>query len=425
MRKKSKEKGIKRFFRTLGPGFITGASDDDPSGIATYAQTGAMFGYRQLWLTWATFPFMIAVQEMCGRIGVVTGKGLAGVIRTHYGKKLLFGAVLLLFVANTVNIGANLGAMAASAELLLPGPFLSWLIAFTILIVVLQVFIPYQRYAKFLKFLALSIFAYVIVGFFVKADWSAVFKSFVLPSFSFSSGFLINVVAFLGTTISPYLFFWQTDEEAEEEVAKGKLKDIGTGVPKFSPKDIKDMKADTFVGMLSSNLVSFFIILVAAATLHQNGITHIETADQAALMLRPIAGDFAFAFFAAGIIGTGLLSIPVLAGSASYALSESLGWHEGLSKRFSQARGFYGVIIFATAVGFFVNFSPVPPFQMLYYTAVLNGIAAPPLIFLILKIANDRKIMGGYVNSGKANVFGYLTATIMSVSVLMLFVFLF
>lgn len=407
-----------RFLKVLGPGFITGASDDDPSGIATYAQTGAIFGYKNLWLTWVTLPFMIVVQEMCGKIGIVTGKGLSGVIKEHYGKSLLFCAVLLLFIANTVNIGADLGAMASSAQLLFPGSFLLWLIFFTVFIVALQVFVPYRRYAKILKYLAFSLLAYVVTAFFVTADWWSVFRGLFPLSISVSPEFLMNVVAFLGTTISPYLFFWQTGEEVEDEVVKGEIKEIGNGVPKFSRLDIDDMKKDTMVGMIFSQVVCFFIILTTAATLHQAGITDIKTADQAAFALLPFAGQYAFLLFAAGIIGVGLLSVPVLAGSASYAVTESLGWREGLGNRFREARGFYVVIILACLFGFFVNFTAIPPFEMLYYAAVINGIAAPPLLFLILRISGNRKIMGEYTSSFASKVFGYAIVVIMALSVI-------
>lgn len=426
MAQKSPKNGrFRRFWRILGPGLITGASDDDPSGIATYAQTGALFGYRNLWLALFSLPFMTAVQQMCGKIGIVTGKGLAGIIRERYGNTVLFGAVFSLFLANTVNIGADLGAMAASARLLLPGPFLFWLFFFAALIVLLQVFIPYRRYAKILKYLAFTLLAYVAASFFVKADWGAVARGTFLPVISPSPEFWMNVVAFLGTTISPYLFFWQASEEVEEEVAKGELREMGKGIPRFSRRDVEDMRKDTVVGMIFSNLVSFFIILTTAATLNANGITDIDTADQAAMALLPFAGQYAFLLFAAGIIGTGLLAVPVLAGSASYAVSESLGWREGLGRKFSRARGFYGVIVLACLVGLFVNFLPVSPMKMLYYAAVLNGIIAPLLLFFILRIAGDRRVMGEYANSKTMNALGSATVALMSLAVVSLFFFLF
>ena len=426
MEKPAKNGRFRRFLGVLGPGFVTGASDDDPSGIATYAQTGAIFGHRQLWLTWAALPFMVAIQEMCGKIGIVTGKGLSGVIKEHYGKPLLFGAVLLLFLANTVNIGADLGAMASSARLLFPGSFFAWLLFFTALIVALQVFVPYRRYAKILKYLAFSLLAYVVAAFFVNADWREVWSGLFPLSLSFSSAFLMNVVAFLGTTISPYLFFWQTDEEVEDEVVRGEIQEMGKGIPKFSSRDIADMKKDTVAGMVFSQIVCFFIIFTTAATLNAHGVTDIQTADQAALALLPFAGQYAFLLFAAGVLGVGLLSVPVLAGSASYAVAESLGWREGLGKKFMQARGFYVVIILACFLGFFVNFLGVPPFQMLYYAAIINGIAAPPLIFLILRISGNRKIMGEYASRGSAKFLGYTIAIVMSLAaVALIYFFLF
>jgi NRAMP (natural resistance-associated macrophage protein)-like metal ion transporter len=404
---------LKRLFKSIGPGFITGAADDDPSGILTYAQTGAQFGYRQLWIVLFSLPFMIAIQEMCGRIGMVTGKGLAGVIRLHYGRTLLMGSVGLLFIANAVNIGADLGAMASSAQLLFGLPFLFWLAAIAITTLLLEVFIPYPTYSRYLKYLTLSLFAYVAVAFLVKQDWLAVVRSLITPSFSWDEAFLFNIVAIFGTTISPYLFFWQADEEVEEEVERGQLKEMGKGKPKITMADVSDMKIDTSVGMVFSNLVTFFIIVTAASTLPLAGITTIETAAQGAEALRPVAGSFASWLFALGIIGTGLLAVPVLAGSASYAIAESFGWKEGLSRTLRQAQGFYAVIALATLTGCLVNFIGVPPFRMLYYTAVLNGVIAPPLMVFILLIANSEKIMGKYRNHGVSNVLGWVIAVFM------------
>lgn len=400
-------KKIKNFFKRLGPGFITGASDDDPSGIATYSQTGAVFGYKQLWTTFFVFPFMVVVQEICGRIGMVTGKGLAGVIKINYPKRILFTTVFILFFANTVNIGANLGAMAASLELLINLPFIFWLIVVTILIVVLEVFISYKTYAKFLKLLTLSLFAYIITAFLVKQDWPQILKNISIPYFSFDRSYLLNIVAILGTTISPYLFFWQAGEEVEEEVEHHKLRMMGKGSPRISKKDIREMRWDTTLGMLFSQIVTFFIIITTASTLNKNEIFNIQTADQAALALRPLAGEFTYLIFAIGIVGTGLLAVPILAGSASYAISESFGWKEGLYRKFGQAKGFYEVIIIATLVGVLINLTPIKPFQMLYYTAVLNGIAAPILLVMIMLIANNKKIMGNHTNSKFSNIFGW------------------
>lgn len=410
------EKKLKKLFSRLGPGFITGASDDDPSGIATYSQTGAQFGYSQLWTALFSFPFMTIVQEMCGRIGMVTGKGLSGVVRKHYPRPVLYFSVTLLLFANTVNIGADLGAMASAGQLLIGVPFIFWLLPITLLTLVLEVFVSYKVYAKFLKYLTFSLFAYVIAAFVVKQDWPQVIKSTALPAFTPNKDYLLNIIAILGTTISPYLFFWQTGEEVEEEVESHKIVAMGKGVPKITKIDIKEMRYDTISGMFFSNIVMFFIIVTVASTLHSQGINTIDTASQAALALKPIAGPFAFVLFAAGIIGTGLLAVPVLAGSASYAISEAVGWKEGLYRKLKQAHGFYGVITMATIVGLLVNFTGVPPFKMLYYTAVLNGLIAPPLMILILLVSSNPQIMGKYTNSSFSNLMGVLITAVMTIA---------
>lgn len=413
-------KKIKKFLSVLGPGFITGASDDDPSGIAAYSQTGAMFGYTQLWTALFTIPFMSVIQETCGRIGMVTGRGIAGVIREHYSKKLLYFAVTILLIANTVNIGADLGAMASSAQLLVNLPFVVLLLIMTAVTLILEIFVPYVTYAKVLKYLAFTLLTYVVIAFIVKQDWQKIALSTFVPTITFSREYILNIVAILGTTISPYLFFWQADEEVEEEVAKGKIHSMGGGVPHVSARDIKDLRYDTIVGMVISNLVMFFIIVTNASTLGVLGIKNIETANQAAVALKPIAGDLAFVLFAAGIIGMGLLAVPILAGSASYAVAETMKWREGLSLKFKQAHGFYGVITIATIVGLIVNFTSVKPFTMLYYTAILNGIAAPPLLIIIMLIANNKKIMGSYVNGRFSNILGWSITGIMTIAAIFL-----
>ena len=405
----------RNYLKKLGPGFITGASDDDPSGIGTYSQTGAQFGYGQLWTALFTFPFMSVIQEMCGRIGLVTGRGLSAIIRTHYARPILYGALLLLVIANTINIGADLGAMAAAGNLLVGDiPFIYWLIGMTVLSLLLQVFVSYRVYSRYLKWLTLSLLAYIITAFVIHIDWAHVLRATLVPSIAFDKDYILNIVAILGTTISPYLFFWQAGEEVEEEVAKHKLAGMLSRRPKISRADIREMRWDTVSGMLFSNVVMFFIIAVTASTLAPHGITHINTADQAAQALRPLAGNFAYVLFAAGIIGTGLLAVPVLAGSASYAIAEAFGWKEGLYRKFRQAHGFYGVITLATLVGLLVNFTPIKPFEMLYYTAVLNGLCAPPLMVLIMLIANNKKIMGSHTNSGFFNILGWIITAVMA-----------
>ncbi len=411
----------KSWLKRIGPGFITGAADDDPSGIATYAQTGVQFGYGQLWTSLFSFPFMAAVQEMCGRIGMVTGQGLSTVVRRHYARPVLFAAVLLLLAANTVNIGADLGAMAASAQLVFGVPFAVWLLGLTALTLVLEVFVSYPRYAKFLKYLTLSLFGYVIAAFLVKQDWRAAAVSTFLPMFQWNKAYVMNVVAVLGTTISPYLFFWQADEEVEEEMAAHKIKLPGMR-PRVSKRDVRGMRADTVLGMFFSNLVMFFIILIAASTLRAHGVTAVATADQAAALLRPVAGPFAELLFALGILGTGLLAVPVLAGSASYAVAEAVGWNGGLYRKLKEAHGFYGVLTLATIVGLVVNFLRIPAFTMLYDTAMLNGLIAPPLLILILLVANNKKIMGKRANGWLSNALGIVVTGVMTVAAVALFV---
>ncbi|MDD5040799.1 MAG: divalent metal cation transporter [Candidatus Peribacteraceae bacterium] len=411
-----KQSKFRRFLRAIGPGFITGAADDDPSGIGTYAQTGAAFGYTQLWFALFVTPFMIAVQEMCGRIGLVTGKGLSGVMRRHYSPLLLTAVVSLLFVANTVNIGADLGAMADAMELVTGMPSVGWLFAFTMLILVLEVFVSYCAYAKVLKVLCVSLLAYVLAAFTVTEPWTAILRATLLPSVSFTKEYLVNIVALFGTTISPYLFFWQADEEVEEEVEHHQLRDMGRGRPHITRRDITSMRLDTAFGMVFSNLMTFFIITTAATTLGSHGIRAVATAAEAAAILQPLAGRFASLLFAAGIIGTGLLAVPILAGSASYAISEAFGWKEGLFRTARQAPGFYAVIVVSTAIGLLVNLLKVPAFQMLYFAAILNGIIAPPLLVIILLISNNRSVMGARVNTRLSNVLGWSITLLMSLA---------
>lgn len=413
-------KKIKKLLKLIGPGFITGASDDDPSGIATYSQTGALFGYGQLWTMPFLLPFMTIIQEMCGRIGLITGKGLAGVIRHHYSKWILYLAMSLLVLANTINIGTDLGAMAASAQLIFGIPFIFWLIIMTITTLILEIFVSYKVYVKFLKYLTFSLLAYMITAFIVRQEWQEVLRSTLIPLFLPTKEYFMNLVAILGTTIAPYLFFWQADEEVEEEIAHNKLRSFGVGVPRITPKDISNMRLDTFIGMFFSNLIAFFIILTTAATLNRAGITDINSTHEAALALKPLAGEFAFILFAMGIIGTGLLAVPILAGSASYAISETFGWKEGLYRKITTAHGFYGVIILATLVGFLINFIGINPIKALYYTAVINGLAAPILIVLILFIANNKRILGPRTNGWFSNTLGGLIVLLMSTAAIAL-----
>jgi NRAMP (natural resistance-associated macrophage protein)-like metal ion transporter len=416
---------FKRITKYIGPGVITGVADDDPSGIVTYAQTGAVFGLTQLWLTVLSLPFMIAIQEMCGRIGIVTGKGLAGVIKMHYPKYVLYGAVVILAFANIINIGADLGAMASAAELVLPVPFGILVAVLTIVTVLVEITVPYRTYVKFLKYLALTVLAYIFAAFAVEQDWYAIIMSVLIPQVEWNQSLLLNITAVLGTTISPYLFFWQASEEVEEEIINGNMRAMGKGVPKITYRNIQEMRKDTILGMFLSNLVAFFIIITASGTLGLQGITELTSAAQVAESLRPFAGDGAFLLFTLGILGTGLLAVPVLAGSAAYALSEAFGWKAGLGRTFHEAPAFYLVIIVATLVGVLINFLPINPITMLYYSAALNGVLAPPLMIIILLISNNKKILGERVNGKLSNIFGWIITVIMSLLSVIFFMGLF
>jgi NRAMP (natural resistance-associated macrophage protein)-like metal ion transporter len=409
-------KDLKKLLGKVGPGFITGAADDDPSGVATYAQTGAIFGYSQLWLVWFTSPFMIVIQQMCGRIGMVTGKGLAGVILDNYPKSVLYVTVSLLVVANTINIGADLGAMASSAQMLLGLPFLFWLVLITGSIIALEILVPYKIYSRILKYLALTLFTYVLAAFVVRLDWDEVLYATLIPHIEISAAFLLNIVAILGTTISPYLFFWQASEEVEEEVADGRIPDMGIRRPCVTRQGIVEMNRDTVIGMFFSQIIMFFIIVTTAATLHASGITTIQTASQAAEALRPLAGDLSYLLFAAGIIGTGLLAVPVLAGASAYAVAETAGLREGLGKNPGRAPGFYVVIALSVLVGMSLDLLGISPITALYYAAALNGLAAPPLMALVTRIANREDIMGRFVNSRESNILGWVIVLIMALT---------
>lgn len=403
------------YWNSLGPGLTTGASDDDPSGIATYSQTGAQYGFQLLWLAGLTFPLMAVVQEMCARIGLVTGRGLAGTIRLHFPRKILILCTVLLFAANSFNLGANLGAMAQAAQLLRPSLSFGWLVVgFAAFCLALQIFMPYTRYAKYLKWLALALLSYIASALLADLNWGEVLKSAVVPTITFSQDQIILICAILGTTISPFLFFWQTSQEVEEEIAVGKTTVAmrrGTDKP-----TIRKMRIDVWSGMFLSNLVMFFIIAACGAVLYPNGITNIETAAQAADALRPFAGDATYTLFAIGIIGTGLLSIPVLAGSASYAVAETFKWRGGLNQRLSQAYAFYGVLIISMLVGLSINFIGLNPIQALIYAAIANGIVAPLVLALIVLISSNHKIMGQWANRRSTTWIGWGVTSLMTIS---------
>ncbi|HEY1835680.1 MAG TPA: Nramp family divalent metal transporter [Candidatus Saccharimonadales bacterium] len=418
-RRLNNEKTVKRtkdYWRTLGPGLTTGAADDDPAGIATYSQTGAQYGFQLLWMSALTFPLASIVQEMCARIGLVTGRGLAGNIRTVFSRKMLYACSLLLFAANAFNIGADLGAMAQGVQLLFPKwGFTVLVIGFAILMLGLQIFTPYERYARYLKWLAMVLLAYILSAILAHLHWSTVLKHAVVPSLTFSKDQILLVCAILGTTISPYLFFWQTSQEVEDQILQGKTT-IAERRETTTPQQVRSMRIDVWSGMLLSELVMFFIIAASGALLFPHGITNIQSSAQAAEALRPFAGSATYFLFAVGIVGTGMLAIPVLAGSSSYAIAESLHKQGSLSKKLKQAYAFYGVIIISMLVGLGMNFLGINPIKALIYSAVANGIVAPIVLVFILLIASNKKIMGEWVNGHWSKIFGWLITALMAAS---------
>jgi NRAMP (natural resistance-associated macrophage protein)-like metal ion transporter len=419
-------KSISQLLKALGPGVITGAADDDPSGIATYTQAGAKFGLGMLWMTLFLLPTMIVIQEMCARIGLLSGNGLAALIKKKYSAKVVYPISSLLIIANTINIGADLGAMSASVKIIFPDvPFVVITILFSAFIIIAEIFIPYDKYVKVLKYLVLSLFAYVLTAVIVGGNIDKILFT-IIPSITFSSEYAIMFVAVIGTTISPYLLFWQTSEEAEEDVAKHKIKEIGGGKPKVSPREIMLMKEDIGIGMFFSQFIMWSIIITSAGSLYFAGMTDIQTADQAASSLEPLVKSFPYSgqiaklIFAFGIIGTGLLAIPVLSASSAFALSDTFGWKEGLEKKFTQAKSFYSVIVASTLIGVWITFSHANPIQALILAAVINAVVTLPILFIAMRLANDRKILGDKVNTRFSNILGWITFAIMTVSVLVM-----
>lgn len=417
--------GMRSWFRrtlnTLGPGFITGAADDDPSGIVTYAQAGASLGYRGLWMSLFTLPLMMVVQEMCARIGIVTGRGLAGNMRKKFPKSVVFLLVALLFATNTLNLGADLGMMAAAAQLLVPLPFSFLVVILALISLTLQIFTEYRTYARYLKWLTLSLFAYILVSFSIKIDWWMALQGTFLPHSLWNKEALMMLVAVLGTTISPFLFFWQASEEVEEAWGEGRIPAKMT--PSLRAKlalRLRSMRADVVIGMVFSNLVAWFIVLLGAAQLKEAGYTNITSAAQIAEALVPLAGRFASIVFALGVFGTGLLAVPVLSASAAYAICELFEIPEGLSKKWYQAQAFYGLIVVSTLLGLAMNFIGFNPVRALIYSAIVNAIVAPPFLIAIIRLANDPKIMGKHhVSSRMTHVMGWVTFVCMTLAPLL------
>ncbi len=407
-------KGVEGFFADLGPGLITGCADDDPSGISTYSMTGAQFGYGFLWSALLSFPLMVTLQTMCGRLAMVTGRGLAGVVRRRYSRWVLWSSCLLLVVANVFNIGADLGGMGAATEMVTGIGSVYWTPFYAALILGFLFYSSYRRIARIFKWITLVLLAYVIAAFMAGVDWRLALTSTFLPHPVWSRAYLEVFVAIMGTTISPYLFFWQASQEVEEERAEGKTKlSQRQGA---SNADLRRLRIDVLAGMFASNLIMYFIILTTAATLHTHGITNIESARQAAVALRPLAGNAAYLLFTLGLVGTGMLGVPVLAGSCAYAIAEAAAWRGSLDVQPRQARYFYAVLAAAMAIGLAINWLGLDAVKMLFWSAVLNGLLAPPLIFLIVLLTGDPKVMGERTNTPLQRVLGWLSFAIMSAS---------
>ena len=414
------------FFRALGPGVITGASDDDPSGIGTYSSVGAKFGLGLLWMAIWLLPMMMAIQEACARIGIVTNRGLAGVLQKHYNRKIVAIITFILIVANIVNIGADLGVMSKSLQMLMNINFYTATVCFAIIIIMLEIFISYHVYVKILKWLAFSTLAYFATAFMIDLDWKIIMKSAIIPRINFSFEYIFAVVAVFGTSITPYLFFWQTSEEVEENKLAKKI------FPSFRRRDnlvinnrIAKMRTDVKTGMFLANLVFFFIVVTTSHVLFKNGIFNIDSAEEAALALRPLAGDYAYLLFTFGIIGTGLLAVPILAGSGAYALSEIMQWREGLEEKFSRAKGFYAVIIVSILFGLILNLFNVNPIKALYYAAFLNGVISLPLLVVIMIVSDNKKIMGRETNPVWVRIFGWLSIFSITIAIVLVATFYF
>ncbi len=407
MKKNKKKNGIIQFWKKLGPGLITGSSDDDPSGIATYSQAGAAFGLATLWTAFITFPLMAALQEMCGRIGLVTNKGLTGTLKNHYPKPVLYLMLVFSFPAIVMNIGADIAGMGAVGNLLFPAIHASYFsVLFTIMLLVSMIYFSYQKIASILKYLCIVLLVYLFIPFFYKQDVAFIIQSAFIPTIQFNKAFISILVGILGTTISPYLFFWQATMEVEE-MKRQKLLMVNKQI-------ILAMKKDVDIGMLFSNIVMFFIILTTGTVLYNSGIHQINTVEEAAKALQPLAGNLAYILFAIGIIGTGLLAIPVLSGSLSHIACETFGWEEGLDHKFHEARPFYTIIALSLLVGLSLSYLGISPIKALIYSAILYGITSPVLIAIILHICNNKKVMGNYTNSLKSNILGGVALILMS-----------
>lgn len=406
------KKWWRKISKVVGPGIISGAADDDPAGIATYTQTGAQFGYGQLWTALYMLPFLTAVQEACARIGAVTGHGLSHAVKKHYPRWVLWGMVIIVFIANSINLGADIGAMAASIELITPFAFAPLTLVITAVILLLEIFTTYRTYSRILKYLALALFAYPLTLLIINAPWNTILRATLIPHIEFTPAFFFIVTGVFGTTITPFMFFWQASEEVEEERER---KMIVRGIPRLTARFVKNLRLDTLAGMLFSELGTWSIIIVAGTVLHNEGITDIKTAADAAAALEPLvhsfphAGYLAKLLFTVGIVGLGLLAVPVMSGSAAYALSEAFSIKNGFNLKLRQAHGFYGAITIATILGLLINHLGIDPMRALVFSAVLNGFVAVPLIFLIGQLSSNRKLMGRYTSSWLSRTLIWLT----------------
>lgn len=411
---KLKRGRVRKFFSELGPGLITGAADDDPSGISTYSVTGASFGYAQLWTALFSFPLMVAVQLMCARLGLVTGSGLAGVIRARYPRRVLWGACSLLIIANVINIGADLGGMAEATEMMTGISSILWTPVYAALILSFLFWSSYRHIAKIFKWLTLVLFSYVLTGFLVRPDLGTILGATFIPRIEWSATYLATFVGILGTTISPYLFFWQAAQEVEEERAQGRI--MLEQRRDATEEELKQSRTDVVTGMFFSNFVMYFIILTTAATLHASGQTSITTAQEAAEALRPLAGNGAYLLFTLGLIGTGMLAVPVLAGSCAYAVAEAQNWRGSLEDKPRLAPRFYLVLAVSMILGLAIDFAGINAVAMLFWSAVINGVLAPPLIVLVVLLTGDKKVMGEHVNSRLLGALGWIAAAVMAVA---------
>jgi NRAMP (natural resistance-associated macrophage protein)-like metal ion transporter len=404
------------WWRQLGPGLVTGAADDDPSGIATYSQAGARFGYELGWSVVLTYPLMVAAQMVSARLGRVTGRGLADNIRANFPAPVLYALVMMLLIANTINIAADVAAMGQSLQLVIGGPPQLYAVAFGVVCLALEIYLSYRRYVAYLKWLTMALFAYVAVALVSDISWQEVLTGIVWPSLPMTTETLTVIVAVFGTTISPYLFFWQAAQEVEEVDADPKAHSLRR-VPAQASRELRRIHIDTFVGMGFSNAIALFIMIATAATLHRTGVHDIETSAQAAEALRPVAGRFAFLLFSLGIIGTGMLAVPVLAGSAAYAVAETFRWRRGLDRKLREARGFYAIVALATLCGIALTFSPIDPIKALFWSAVINGVIAVPVLVVMMLLASNKKVMGPFVSGAALRFFGWLTVAVMSAAV--------